>query len=106
MSLLISTGPAVLGLMTVAVSVHLFTSLVGIRIWNAVVGLKGSGKGGVDADELVIASNANIGGPATAASMAASIGRTDLVLPATVTGTFGYATATLLGLSIYRILCR
>ena len=57
-------------------------------------------------DEMVIASNANIGGPATAAAMAtsSSLQRPDLGLPATVTGTVGYALATALGVTLFKLL--
>jgi cobalamin biosynthesis Mg chelatase CobN len=51
----------------------------------------------VELDELLVASNANIGGPATAASFAGLIGRPDLVAPAAAWGTVGYGVATFLG---------
>ncbi|MBL0941124.1 MAG: DUF819 family protein [Alphaproteobacteria bacterium] len=47
--------------------------------------------------ELIIASNANIGGPATAAAMATSKQWPDLVVPGILCGTFGYAIATFIG---------
>lgn len=47
--------------------------------------------------ELIIASNANIGGPATAAAMATSKQWQDLVVPGILCGTFGYAIATFIG---------
>ncbi|CEM15695.1 unnamed protein product [Vitrella brassicaformis CCMP3155] len=54
-------------------------------------------------DDLIVASNANVGGPSTAAGMAGgSMGRDDLVLPAIVYGTVGYATATSLGVVLFR----
>jgi uncharacterized membrane protein len=48
--------------------------------------------------ELVLASNANIGGPTTAAAMASNKRWKELVLPALLTGIFGYAIATPAGL--------
>lgn len=48
--------------------------------------------------ELVLASNANVGGPTTAAAMASNKGWKALVLPSLLTGVFGYAIATLLGI--------
>ncbi len=56
----------------------------------------------LDLAELVIASNANAGGPTTAAAMAASRGWDGLVIPAVLCGTLGYATATFLGVGIGR----
>ena len=50
--------------------------------------------------EIVLASNANVGGPTTAAAMASSKRWNDLVLPALLSGIFGYAVATGLGLGL------
>ena len=50
--------------------------------------------------ELIIASNANMGGPTTAAAMAASRKWNALVLPAILCGTFGYAIATFIGVGV------
>lgn len=52
--------------------------------------------------ELLVASNANVGGPTTAAAMAGSKRWKSLVLPGILTGIFGYATATFLGLALGR----
>ncbi len=41
-------------------------------------------------EELCVASNANVGGPTTAAAMAIAKGWTDLVLPAMLVGVWGY----------------
>lgn len=54
--------------------------------------------------EIVLASNANVGGPTTAAAMASSKRWKALVLPALLTGVFGYAIATGVGLLMARIL--
>ena len=48
-------------------------------------------------EDAIIASNANIGGPTTAAGMAISQGWVDLVGPAMLTGTFGYVIGNYLG---------
>ncbi|CAM9446627.1 unnamed protein product, partial [Phaeothamnion confervicola] len=47
--------------------------------------------------ELALASNANVGGPTTAAAMAAAKRWKTLVLPGLLTGILGYATATFIG---------
>ena len=54
--------------------------------------------------EIALASNANVGGPTTAAAMATSKNWKTLVLPALLTGVFGYSIATGIGLIIHRIL--
>ena len=56
--------------------------------------------------ELYLASNANVGGPTTAAAMAQAKGWKRLVLPALLIGILGYATATALALSLGPILIR
>ena len=48
-------------------------------------------------EEMIIASNANIGGPTTAAGMAISQVWVDLVGPAMLVGTFGYVIGNYLG---------
>ena len=45
---------------------------------------------GFNLEELLISSNATIGGPTTAAAMAISKGWDDLVLPAMLVGVWGY----------------
>jgi uncharacterized membrane protein len=54
----------------------------------------------LDLSEIVIASNANIGGPTTAAAMAVARKWDALVIPAVLCGTLGYATATFLGVAL------
>lgn len=51
-------------------------------------------------EELCIASNANVGGPTTAAAMAISKGWTELVLPAMLVGVWGYIIGNYLGLAM------
>lgn len=54
--------------------------------------------------ELLLASNANMGGPTTAAAMAAARRWQHLMVPAILCGTLGYATATLIGSSLGTLL--
>jgi uncharacterized membrane protein len=56
--------------------------------------------------ELYLASNANVGGPTTAAAMAQAKEWKRLVLPALLIGILGYATATGLALSLGPLLVR
>ena len=55
-------------------------------------------------EDIVLASNANIGGPTTAAGMAISQGWTSLVGPSMLVGTFGYVIGTYLGMVVGGIL--
>ncbi len=57
-----------------------------------------------DLEDIILASNANIGGPTTAAGMAISQGWTRLVGPCMLVGTFGYVIGTWLGILIGSLL--
>lgn len=105
LSHLLLSGPCVLLLMGIALLFHLAATALALRLHNATVGGTHPAQR-IGVDEMVIASNANIGGPATAAAMAASIGRPDLVLAATATGTVGYSAATWLGVALFGWLMR
>ena len=59
---------------------------------------------GIDLAELIIASNANIGGPTTAAAMASSKQWNKLVTPAILCGTLGYVIATFIGVALTKLL--
>lgn len=75
---IITQSPIILVFCTFAVLVNLIVTL-------------GLGKlFGFNLEELLVASNANIGGPTTAAAMAISKGWNDLVLPAMLVGVWGY----------------
>lgn len=54
----------------------------------------------LDLREIVVASNANMGGPTTAAAMAVSRKWDVLVIPAILVGTLGYAVATFIAVAI------
>jgi len=53
-----------------------------------------------DLEEIILASNANIGGPTTAAGMAISQGWVKLIGPCMLVGTFGYVIGTWLGILV------
>lgn len=53
-----------------------------------------------DLQVVLTASNANIGGPATAAAMAASRGWPSMIRPAMLTGSLGYAVGTAIGCGV------
>lgn len=57
-----------------------------------------------DLMDTVIASNACVAGPATAAALAAGKGRADLVVPAVLLGVFGYAVANFVGVGMANVL--
>ncbi|OSX68371.1 hypothetical protein BU14_2921s0001, partial [Porphyra umbilicalis] len=77
----VSTAPAWAAFSAVQLAVHLAVMLgVGGRL------------GGLGRVELLLASNANVGGATTAAGMAGSRGWTPLVVPCMLVGVLGYAT--------------
>ncbi len=57
-----------------------------------------------DLEEIILASNANIGGPTTAAGMAISQGWVRLIGPCMLVGTFGYVIGTWLGILVGSLL--
>ncbi len=57
-----------------------------------------------DLEEIILASNANIGGPTTAAAMAISKGWTSLVGPIMIVGTLGYILGNYFGILMGNIL--
>jgi uncharacterized membrane protein len=87
-----------------APSLLLFSSL---QIFIHYVMLMGIGKFllKLEQRELYIASNANVGGPTTAAAMAQAKNWKRLVMPGLLVGIFGYATATPLSLALGKLLC-
>lgn len=85
----LATAPAWAAFSAVQLAVHLLVMLVlGERVLR------------MGRAELLLASNANVGGPTTAAGMAASRGWTTLVVPCMLVGVLGYATGTFWALGI------
>jgi uncharacterized membrane protein len=82
----VTRAPSVFAFALVQVSVHLAVVLVAGRVM------------GLERKPLLIASNANVGGPTTAAAMATAKGWTSLVVPGILVGIFGISIATFLGI--------
>lgn len=81
----IEVGPLLFVFAAIILAIHLITILIAGKIFK------------LDLREIIIASNANIGGPTTSAAMAAARKWDDLVLPAILCGTLGYSIATFIG---------
>ncbi len=87
-AIVLRVGPILFLFAAVILSVHLLFLLVAGKLLR------------LDLAELVIASNANMGGPTTAAAMATARGWRRLVVPAILCGTLGYASATFIGTAV------
>lgn len=93
--LVLRRAPSLVAFSLVQLAVH-FACIMGVG--RAVMRL--------DPNELYLASNANVGGPTTAAAMAQAKEWKKLILPALLVGVFGYATATTLSLAMGPVLIR
>ena len=91
-AIVLATGPSLFVFAAVILVVHLAVLLGAGYVFR------------LDLAEMVIASNANAGGPTTAAAMATSRGWQALVIPAILCGTLGYAVATFFGVALGRML--
>ncbi len=90
--MILQNAPLILLFCGIMVIVNMLVSFAAGKIFNYSV------------EEIIVASNANIGGPTTAAAMAISKGWTDLVGPAMLIGVFGYGIGTYLGITVGSLL--
>ena len=91
--LVLRQAPSLIAFSALQLAIH-FVVLMGV----------GRGAMRLDKNELFLASNANVGGPTTAAAMAQAKEWRKLVLPALLVGVLGYAMATALSLSLGPVL--
>ncbi|MDI3480389.1 MAG: hypothetical protein PWQ97_44 [Tepidanaerobacteraceae bacterium] len=87
-SMILTKAPIILLYCAIMVIVNMIVSLVMGKIFK------------FNLEEILIASNANIGGPTTAAAMAIAKGWDELVLPAVLVGVWGYVIGNYCGLFI------
>ena len=84
----LQVSPILFALAALILTIHLLVLLLGGKLL------------GLDLSELLVASNANMGGPTTAAAMASAKNWDKLVTPAIFYGTLGYAMATFIGVAL------
>ena len=83
--------------------IHISFILITSYIWNHFI-IKKEQNLMVDIDTVIIASNACVGGASTAAAMAGSINRIDLILYGSTFGIIGYIIGTHIGLLLFKMI--
>lgn len=91
-SLILREAPLLLVVAAIIVFVNLATTLLFGKLFNFPL------------EEIIVASNANVGGPTTAAAMAIAKGWTVLVGPALLVGTLGYVIGNYFGIFVGTVL--
>lgn len=86
--IIITKSPLLLVFCTIVVGTNMIITFISAKLFK------------FDLEEAIIASNANIGGPTTAAAMAISKGWFELVGPAMMIGTLGYVIGNYFGLLV------
>lgn len=93
-AVVINTAPMLFMWSFIAISIHLGLCLAFEKIFK------------FSRKEIVLASNANIGGPTTAAGMAAAKGWRSSLVPALLIGILGYSIATFIGVGMSEVFRR
>ncbi len=88
----VEKGPALFFFAATILTIHLIVTLVGGKLFK------------MDLQDLLVASNANMGGPTTAAAMASAKGWGHLTAPAILCGTLGYGIGTFIGVGLAGLL--
>ena len=96
---LIAAGPAAATVAATVLTIHCAVMLGVVALCNRSRRLPP-----VSAAQLVLASNANVGGAGTAVAMAGAMGWSKLVAPAAVCGAVGYSCATAIGVALHALL--
>ena len=89
---IIAKSPLLLVFCAIMVFVNMFVTFLGAKVFGFTI------------EEAILASNANIGGPTTAAAMAVSKGWHRFVAPTMLVGTLGYILGTYIGILIGNLL--
>ncbi len=92
LSMIISNSPLLLVFCLIMVVINMLVTFIVGKIFK------------FSLEEMILSSNANIGGPTTAAAMAISMGWTKLVGPIMLIGTLGYVIGTYAGIFVGQIL--
>ena len=90
--MIIKESPLLLVLALIVVAINMVVSLFFGKLFHFSI------------EEIIIASNANVGGPTTAAALAVSKGWGELIIPGLLTGTLGYVLGNYLGIFVGMLL--